>query len=125
LNRYGGQLGADRVAVEAVVHSSSTILVRSPSSSSRRPLGGGEVLARHTGLVLAAACTVLPGGQPVAVTGSGDDTVRVWDLLGGDELPAARLYLSGSVRQVAVAADGTLVLAGAGVVAATPSEVAR
>ncbi|GAA3832785.1 hypothetical protein GCM10022226_62590 [Sphaerisporangium flaviroseum] len=33
----------------------------------------------HTDAVLAVACTVLDG-RPVAVTGSGDDTVRIWHL---------------------------------------------
>ena len=53
------------------------------------PLGGGEVLARHTNRVDAVACMVLPGGQPVAVTGCDDGTVRVWDLATGT--PAGEL----------------------------------
>ncbi|WP_203854875.1 hypothetical protein, partial [Dactylosporangium siamense] len=36
-------------------------------------------LTGHTGTVWAVACTVLDG-RPVAVTGSDDGTVRVWDL---------------------------------------------
>jgi WD40 repeat protein len=79
----------------------------------------------HTDTVTAVACAVLPGGQPVAVTGSSDATVQVWDLLVGDELAPARLYLSGPGAAVAVAAEGTVVLAGAGVVATAPPEVAR
>ena len=49
----------------------------------RWPLGAGEVLTRHSGPVYAVACMVLPGGQPVAVTGSWDGRVRVWDLAAG------------------------------------------
>ena len=45
--------------------------------------------AGHTSAVRAVACTVLPGGQPVAVTGSLDGTVRVWDLATGT--PAGEL----------------------------------
>ncbi|MFE3205605.1 hypothetical protein ACFXKZ_47520, partial [Embleya sp. NPDC059237] len=41
-----------------------------------------DTLTGHTGIVTAVACTVLKG-QPVAVTGSGDCTVRVWDLTTG------------------------------------------
>ena len=37
----------------------------------------------HTGEVTAMATAVLPGGRPVAVTGSYDGTVRVWDLTTG------------------------------------------
>jgi hypothetical protein len=47
------------------------------------PLGLEEVLARHTGPVAAVGCTVLPGGRPFAVIGSGDGVVRVWDLVSG------------------------------------------
>jgi hypothetical protein len=34
----------------------------------------------HTGPVEAIACTTLPNGTPIAVTGGRDRTVRVWDL---------------------------------------------
>ena len=30
---------------------------------------------------MAVATVVLPDGRPIAVTGSGDATVRIWDLL--------------------------------------------
>jgi hypothetical protein len=43
-------------------------------------VGAGEVLGRHDRVVFGVATLVLPDGRPVAVTGSGDDTVRMWDL---------------------------------------------
>ena len=43
----------------------------------------GDPLTGHTGTVFAVATAVLPDGRPVAVTGSGDHTVRVWDLTTG------------------------------------------
>ncbi|HEX6075961.1 MAG TPA: hypothetical protein VFZ32_11950, partial [Micromonosporaceae bacterium] len=42
--------------------------------------GTGEILGRHTGTVRAVAALVLPNDQPIAVTGSSDHTVRVWNL---------------------------------------------
>ncbi|MFI5681911.1 caspase family protein [Streptomyces cellulosae] len=44
--------------------------------------GHGEPLTGHTSAVSAVACTVLDG-TPIAVTGSDDGTVRVWDLASG------------------------------------------
>ncbi|PZS40649.1 MAG: hypothetical protein DLM62_01780, partial [Pseudonocardiales bacterium] len=41
--------------------------------------GDSEIVGRHTDGVVAVATTTLDGRQ-VAVTGSDDDTVRVWDL---------------------------------------------
>ncbi|MFD7527410.1 hypothetical protein ACFV8E_07270 [Streptomyces sp. NPDC059849] len=41
-----------------------------------------QTLAGHTGGVSGVATGVVEGG-PVAVTGSGDGTVRVWDLTTG------------------------------------------
>ncbi|MEV6165131.1 caspase family protein [Streptomyces sp. NPDC052052] len=44
-----------------------------------------NILTGHTGEVLAVACTLI-GGQTVAVTGSYDGTVRIWDLSSGQPL---------------------------------------
>ncbi|WP_326740432.1 hypothetical protein [Streptomyces sp. NBC_01022] len=48
--------------------------------TTRQPVG--EPLTGHTGTVEAVACTMLDG-RPIAVTGGGDETVRVWDLTAG------------------------------------------
>ncbi|WLQ35366.1 caspase family protein [Streptomyces castrisilvae] len=44
-----------------------------------------DTLTGHTDLLVAVACTMLDG-RPVAVTGSGDGTVRVWDLTDGQPI---------------------------------------
>ncbi len=49
-------------------------------------VGRGEILGRHTSGVGAVAVLVLPDGRPIAVTGSYDATVRVWDLSTGTPL---------------------------------------
>ena len=46
----------------------------------RRP--GRRTLAGHTGAVHAVAVAALDG-RPVAISGGGDRTVRVWDLATG------------------------------------------
>uniref|UniRef100_UPI001C3F323F WD40 repeat domain-containing protein n=1 Tax=Nocardia takedensis TaxID=259390 RepID=UPI001C3F323F len=61
------------------------------------------VLTGHNNLVLAAACTSI-NGRPVAVTGGGDDTVRVWDLDTGTE----RAVLTGHTGTVEAAACTTI-----------------
>jgi WD40 repeat protein len=45
--------------------------------------GSGEILGRHTSQVGAVATVVLPDGRTLAVTGSDDATVRIWDLTTG------------------------------------------
>ncbi|MFD5065215.1 WD40 repeat domain-containing protein, partial [Streptomyces sp. NPDC058394] len=45
----------------------------------------GDPLTGHTNWIQAVACTVLDG-QPMAVTGSNDQTVRVWDLTTGQQV---------------------------------------
>jgi hypothetical protein len=71
--------------------------------------GSGEILGRHTSTVGAVAAVVLSDGRPVAVTGSGDATVRIWD----PALPGAVGYpdqkngkvwrtICGTLRQVVV-----------------------
>ena len=59
----------------------------------------GKPLAHHTEAVFATACTVL-GGVPVAVSGSRDGTVRMWDMETGTPVgePLAGL---GSVTSLA------------------------
>ncbi|MFF0164145.1 WD40 repeat domain-containing protein [Streptomyces sp. NPDC005263] len=59
-----------------------------------------ETLTGHGGTVLAVACTVLDG-QQVAVTGSADDTVRIWDLTSGQQLGQPLLGHEDSVFAVA------------------------
>ena len=49
-------------------------------------LSSGEVLGRHDGGVVGVAALVLPDGRPIAVTGSDDGTVRVWDLNTGHRI---------------------------------------
>jgi hypothetical protein len=44
-------------------------------------IGSGEILGRHTDWVMAVATAVLPDGRPIAITGSEDATVRIWDLV--------------------------------------------
>ena len=60
-------------------------------------------LTGHTGAVVAVACAAVDG-RPVAVTGSYDDTMRVWDLATGQ--PAATL--TGHTGPVAAVACTTL-----------------
>ncbi len=47
---------------------------------------------------------MLPDGRPVAVTGSDDDTVRVWDLTTGTQIGAPLTGHTSSVRAVAARA---------------------
>ena len=58
------------------------------------------ILAGHTSTVTAVACTVLDG-RAVAVTGSEDATVRVWDLASGQQIGDALAGHIGTVRAVA------------------------
>ncbi|MEV6855422.1 hypothetical protein AB0M89_16660, partial [Streptomyces microflavus] len=58
-------------------------------------------LTRHTGAVNAVA-TAEVDGRPVAVTGSDDRTVRVWDLTTGRTVPALTGH-TGAVNAVATA----------------------
>ena len=80
----------------------------------RRPLTG------HTGPVEAVAALVLPDGRPIAVTGSGDHTVRVWDLTTGT--PIGDPLTGHTDRVEAVAA---LVLPDGRPIAVTGSAMAR
>ncbi|MDH6604471.1 WD40 repeat protein [Streptomyces sp. SAI-208] len=50
-----------------------------PLTGHTHQVSAGESLDGHTGWLRAVACTVLDG-TPVAVTGHGNGTVRVWDL---------------------------------------------
>jgi WD40 repeat protein len=69
----------------------------------------GAPLTGHTNGVGAVACTVLDG-QPVAVTGSDDHTVRVWDL---NDLRCIDVWPFWDAVP-AVAADGGWLVAAAG-----------
>ncbi|MFI6849146.1 hypothetical protein OG535_02740 [Kitasatospora sp. NBC_00085] len=73
-----------------------------------RPLG--QPLAGHTGYVRAMACTTLDGAgavgsdgntMPVAVTGSEDGTVRIWDLRAGRPFGQPLTGHTGDVSSVA------------------------
>ena len=87
---------------------------------------GGQVspaalatLIGHTGEITAVTCTVLDG-RPVAITGSGDNTVRIWDLTTGqphgqpltghtDEVAAvACTMLDGRPVAITSSGDGTV-----------------
>ncbi|MFE4602016.1 caspase family protein, partial [Kitasatospora indigofera] len=59
-----------------------------------------DTLTGHTGAVEAVACTMLDG-RPVAVTGSSDDTVRVWDLTTGRPVGEPLTGHTDAVRAVA------------------------
>ncbi len=63
--------------------------------------GSGEILGRHTSRVGAVATVVLPDGRPVAVTGSQDATVRIWDLTTGAPVGNPLTGHTGAVRAVA------------------------
>ena len=67
-----------------------------------------STLTGHTGGVSAVACTRI-GDRPVAVTGSRDDTVRLWDLATGAEDDDSRLVVPGPVEALA-AYDGLLIV---------------
>jgi len=71
-----------------------------------RPVG--EPLTGHTSLVWAVATGVVEG-RPVAVSGSGDETVRVWDLATGRQV-GPELVFPAAVCAVAVTSDGRLVV---------------
>jgi WD40 repeat protein len=65
------------------------------------------LLGRHTGKVQAVATAILDG-TPVAVTGGGDGTVRVWDLRTGEARGEPLAGHTGAVSAVAVGeVDGT------------------
>jgi WD40 repeat protein len=66
-------------------------------------------LIGHTQAVRALACTHRPDGTPIAVTGSDDKTVRVWDLSSGQPLGDPLTEHTDAVRHVACTRlpDGT------------------
>ncbi|MEV6965919.1 WD40 repeat domain-containing protein [Hamadaea sp. NPDC051192] len=55
----------------------------------------------HTSWVMAVTTSVLDG-RPVAVTGSGDHTVRLWDLKTGEQVGAPWIGHTSEVRAIAV-----------------------
>ena len=81
---------------------------------------GGEILCRGSGSAVATG--VLPDGRTVAVTGSRDATVRVWDLADGTPL-GCPLHTVESVTALAIdgvrAGEVDLVLAAGGLAAVT------
>ena len=66
------------------------------------PIGHSEILGKHTSAVIAVTALVLPDGRPVAVTGGGDGTVRVWDLATGAPIGDPLTGHTGPVDAVAV-----------------------
>ena len=83
--------------------------VTAPCGSGTWPPGREEaVLTGHAGEVFSVALT--PDGT-LAVSGSGDGTVRVWDVPAGEQ-KAILTGHTGWVRAVMVAADGTLAISG-------------
>ncbi len=63
------------------------------------------------------AALVLPDGRPIAVTGSEDDTVRVWDLTTGKDLaePLQNVGPIDVLSALQMGEDVTLCLVGEGV----------
>ncbi len=82
---------ADRRAWKALAASGAHL-----SSNLRNALTG------HTGLVEGLACTEV-NGRPVAVTGSNDLTVRMWDLTTGEPVGLPMTGHTGAVEGVACA----------------------
>ncbi|MEU4510757.1 WD40 repeat domain-containing protein [Nonomuraea wenchangensis] len=75
------------------------------------PLGSAD---GHTTYVSAVVTTVLDG-RPVAVTGSGDNTVRVWDLSSGELIGAPWTGHTNAVRALAMSVlDGRPVVVSGG-----------
>lgn len=68
----------------------------------------GEPLNGHTDAVGAVATGVVDG-RPIAVTGSFDATVQVWDLTTGRQA-GRELVFPSAVQAMAVASDGRLVV---------------
>jgi WD40 repeat protein len=64
-----------------------------------------ETLTHQASPVYAVATLLLPDGTPIAVTGSGDETVRVWDLTTGQP---HRAPLTGHTSGVTTVATLTL-----------------
>ncbi|SCE49771.1 WD domain-containing protein, G-beta repeat-containing protein, partial [Streptomyces sp. DvalAA-14] len=81
---------------------------------------GAEILGTHTSPVRAVTTAVLDG-RPVAVTGGGDGTVRIWDLASGQPVGEPLTGHNGSARAVAtVVLNGRMVVVtGGGVVDGT------
>jgi WD40 repeat protein len=59
-----------------------------------------NALTGHTGLVKGLACTEV-NGRPVVVTGSGDRTVRLWDLVTGDPVGGPMTGHTDEIEEVA------------------------
>ncbi|MGN9846116.1 caspase family protein [Nonomuraea sp. H19] len=59
-----------------------------------------NTMTGHTGSVNTVACTTL-GGRPIAVTGSDDGTVRIWDLTTGNQIDQPLTGHNGSVWALA------------------------
>ncbi|WP_435280398.1 AAA family ATPase [Streptomyces koelreuteriae] len=70
------------------------------ASGSRLSSNLRNALTGHTGLVKALACTEV-NGRPVAVTGSQDRTVRMWDLITGAPVGNAMTGHSDDIEGVA------------------------
>jgi WD40 repeat protein len=90
--------------------------------TTRTPIG--EPLS-HKSLVVAVATAVLPDGRPIAVTGSDDATVRIWDLAKSVQV-GPPLHVNVVVQGIAlgqVSGDVAAVIVGDGVVARVDLQV--
>jgi WD40 repeat protein len=108
-----GEVGGQAVILTAV---GRWLRLADPSSGRRI----GPLLSGHAQHITAVATTTLEG-QPVAVTGSGDHTVRVWDLATGRQIGAPLPFPHPVAALTATPDGGILVCHGAETTHLTPA----